>query len=122
MTIRVLVCGGRDFNDRDYIWDTLCRLDSEHGPFGVIIHGCATGADSESEIWADAMSLKACGFRAEWDKHGKAAGPIRNKRMLKEGRPDLVVAFPGGRGTANMVRQAKASGVRVIEIVRPETP
>ena len=47
-------------------------------------------------------------FKADWDKFGRAAGPIRNAQMLREGKPDLVVAFPGGRGTANMVAQAKA--------------
>jgi UDP-N-acetylmuramoylalanine-D-glutamate ligase len=55
-------------------------------------------------------------YEADWDTHGKAAGPIRNKRMLDEGKPDLVVAFPGGRGTANMISQARKAGVEVIEV------
>lgn len=53
-------------------------------------------------------------FRADWGKYGKSAGPRRNKQMLDEGRPDLVVAFEGGRGTADMVKQAKAAGVEVL--------
>ena len=57
-------------------------------------------------------------FLPDWEKHGRAAGPIRNKLMLDEGRPDLVVAFPGGRGTANMVKQASAASVEVIEVRR----
>ena len=55
---------------------------------------------------------------ADWEKHGKAAGPKRNKRML-EWKPDLVVAFPGGKGTANMVQQARQAGVEVIEVAIP---
>ena len=51
----------------------------------------------------------------------RGAGPERNARMLAEGRPDLVVAFPGGTGTADMVRRAKAAGVRVVEVVEPVT-
>ena len=57
-------------------------------------------------------------YPADWDKHGKAAGPIRNKQMIDEGKPDLVIAFPGGRGTAGAVRLAKFAGVtvRVVEV------
>lgn len=54
-------------------------------------------------------------FPADWHRDGKAAGPIRNRRMLLEGMPDLVVAFPGGRGTADMVRRARAAGIEVVE-------
>jgi hypothetical protein len=53
---------------------------------------------------------------AEWETLGRKAGPIRNERMLTEGKPDLVVAFPGGRGTAHMTRLAREAGVEVVEI------
>jgi len=53
---------------------------------------------------------------AEWDKFGRRAGPLRNEQMLREGKPDVVVAFPGGRGTAHMVRIAKEAGIDVLEI------
>jgi hypothetical protein len=55
-------------------------------------------------------------FPADWEKYGKAAGPIRNQQILVEGKPDLVVAFQGGRGTANMVSRAQQAGVPVVEI------
>jgi UDP-N-acetylmuramoylalanine-D-glutamate ligase len=54
---------------------------------------------------------------ADCETHGRSADPIRNRRTLDEGKPDLVVAFPGGRGTAHMVSQARAAGVRVIEVM-----
>lgn len=114
--MRVLVCGGRDYDDRDHIWNTLTAIDAEKR-IEVVIHGAATGADSEGMIWAQAMpGCKHAPFRADWRTHGKAAGPIRNQRMLDEGKPDLVIAFPGGRGTADMVRRALAAGVEVREI------
>ena len=50
---------------------------------------------------------------ADWKRHGRAAGPIRNGEMLKD-RPDLVVAFPGGKGTANMVTQATNAGIEIV--------
>jgi len=113
-SVRVLVCGGRDFDDRDFIHNTLCALHAKRGPFAVVIHGAATGADDEAMIWAQMMGLKHAPFAAEWQRLGKAAGPIRNQRMIDEGKPDLVVAFPGGRGTADMIRRAEQAGIEVI--------
>jgi hypothetical protein len=112
---RVLVCGGRDYADRDHIWNTLCAIDAECR-IEVVIHGCATGVDSEGMIWAQTTGKKHAPFKADWRNYGPGAGPMRNQRMLDEGKPDLVIAFPGGRGTADMVRRAKAAGVEVREI------
>lgn len=104
MPFRVLVCGGRDYNNRDHIHNVLCDLDAERGPITCVIHGHATGADHEGMIWAQMMaSARQCThapFVAEWEKYGKAAGPMRNQRMIDQGKPDVVLAFPGGRGTA----------------------
>jgi hypothetical protein len=115
---RVLVCGGRDFDDTESMRDTLGRL---HGPFRqitAIIHGCAHGADTMAGAFARFAGIDEVRFPADWRVHGKAAGPRRNQQMLDEGKPDLVVAFPGGKGTADMVRRAKAAGVKVIEVER----
>jgi YspA, cpYpsA-related SLOG family len=114
--MRVLVCGGRDFSDADL----LCReLDCIHAhtPISGIIEGGAAGADDLAAKWSAKTGLpQGVRFYADWAKHGRAAGPIRNQRMLDEGKPDLVVAFPGGRGTADMVRRAKKAGVEVLEV------
>lgn len=109
--LRVLVCGGRNFNDYAYL---KCVLDALHDDrrFGLVIHGDARGADRLSEAWAFSRSLPVCAFRANW-KWGAAAGPIRNQAMLAWGNPELVVAFPGGNGTADMVRRAEVAGVEV---------
>jgi hypothetical protein len=125
--MRVLVCGGRNYNNRDHVFNTLAEIDAERGPITCIIHGAATGADHEGMIWAQMMAesgrvIAHAPFAADWRVFGKAAGPIRNKRMLAEGNPDVILAFPGGRGTADMVRQARAAGVEVIEIAAPNTP
>ncbi len=63
--------------------------------------------------WAEARRVPVQTFRPDWKRFRRAAGPIRNKQMITEGKPDLVVAFPGGRGTANMVELARAAGVPV---------
>lgn len=80
----------------------------------VIVSGCARGADTLGIEWAEANGIEVARFPADWHTHGRAAGPIRNQQMLDEGKLDLVVAFPGGRGTADMVRRAKAAGIDLI--------
>lgn len=121
--MRVLVCGGRDYADRDRVYGALNRLREQNPGKIVIIAGKAPGADTLAEDWAriglrEGVSFR--GYAANWKALGKAAGPIRNQLMIDEGKPDLVIAFPGGRGTADMVRRAKAAGIKVIEV--PATP
>ena len=111
--MRVLVCGGRYYADRETLeW----ALEPFSSPDTVIIHGDAPGADFMADQWAYARNIPVKIFSPDWEKHGRAAGPIRNQAMLDEGKPDLVIAFPGGRGTADMVRRARAAGVKVIEV------
>ncbi len=113
---RVLVCGGRDFANYGLVDHVLTALDERH-IISVIIEGGASGADRFGKDWGETNWCKVETYRADWDAYGPSAGPIRNKRMLVEGKPDIVVAFPGGRGTANMMRQARDAGVRVIEVM-----
>lgn len=112
---RVLVCGGRDYNDWERVSAVLNKLDAEMG-IGVIIEGGARGADKAARNWAYQGNIPTETYNAEWEAHGTFAGPMRNKRMLEEGQPDLVIAFPGGAGTRNMIRQARKAGVEVVEI------
>jgi predicted Rossmann-fold nucleotide-binding protein len=115
--VRVLVCGGREYADEEAVARALyaAREDTSQ-MIRCIIEGGALGADRLARKWASRCAVPIVTYQADWQTHGKAAGPIRNQRMLDEGKPDLVVAFPGGRGTADMVRRAKAAGVRVIEV------
>lgn len=113
---RVLVCGGRDFHDVALLIRTLNHYHDQYGQKLRIINGGATGADRLAAEWAERRHVPVQTYWAYWKTHGKKAGPIRNQRMLDEGKPDLVVAFPGGRGTADMVRRARAAGVPVKEV------
>ena len=109
--MRVLVCGGRNYSDEGRLTEVLDDLKPTE-----IIHGGARGADSLAEKWAATRQVPCHVYPADWRRHGRAAGPIRNREMLEQSKPDLVVAFPGGRGTAHMVRIARAAGHRVIEV------
>lgn len=113
--MRVLVCGGRDFADVTAVVNYLFRID-DHSPITSIIHGGATGADQLGSEAAKLLQVPCHVFPANWKRDGKAAGPIRNQRMLDEGKPDLVVAFAGGRGTADMVRRARDAHISVEEV------
>lgn len=110
---RILVCGGRDYVHK---WKVFEILDLFKGQVQFIIHGAARGADLLAREWALINSIEELPFKADWDRFGLAAGPIRNKKMLVEGHPDLVIAFPGGKGTANMITQAEKAGVTVMKI------
>jgi len=108
--MRVLVCGGRDYADHERVNEILDKI-HETTPITELAQGGAAGADRWGKFWAVDRKVRWREYRADWDQHGKAAGAIRNKRMLVEFKPDLVIAFPGGRGTAHMVGIAHAAGV-----------
>lgn len=112
---RVLVCGGRDYRNDTRLFAVLDRLHDANG-IDVIIEGGANGADHLAWAWSQLRGVSSERFEADWENQGSFAGPARNKRMLDEGMPDLVIAFPGGRGTADMVRKARKAGVEVVEI------
>lgn len=81
--------------------------------FAEIINGDARGADRLSSVWAESNNIPIRKFPADWDLHGKRAGPIRNSQMLREGTPDLVIAFlfPNSRGTRHMIDIAQKAGI-----------
>ena len=116
--MRTLVCGGRNYNDRRTLNKTLGRLREERG-ITHLIAGGAPGADTMAEEWAKTRRVPYTIYPADWRTSGRAAGPIRNQRMLDEGKPELVVAFPGARGTAHMVGISRAAGIEVIVIGPP---
>lgn len=113
--MRVLVCGGRNYGDTARVLDVLDKLHIEAG-IDLIIQGGAKGADRHALTWALLTKTPVETYEADWENQGSFAGPMRNARMLAEGKPDLVIAFPGGRGTGDMVKKARRAGVEVIEI------
>lgn len=132
----VILCGGRKYSDYDQVKKVLDHLDSEG--MTVLVSGGCTGADRLARRWAEERGYtpgpsrerprvwhlipehggtykQYMEYPALWGTYGRSAGPIRNREMLEETRPDLVVAFPGHRGTADMKEQAKRRNVKVVE-------
>lgn len=134
--MKVLVCGGRDYENRRVFFREMDRLHQERGPFSLIICGGARGADTLASNWSverlrkqaqqfhvlpsEWSDIKSSGARVKKSTSGKkynaAAGPRRNQRMLLEGKPDLVVAFPGASGTKDMTDRAERVGLEVIRV------
>lgn len=123
----LLVCGGRDYacpridgvivvNPEEYarverILDAVHKSIVAGGKSLFVIHGDADGADTAADRWAKSRGVPFRAFPADWGRYQRRAGPIRNKQMLTEGKPDAIVALPGGRGTRNMIEQGRRAGV-----------
>ena len=122
---RLLVCGDRKWRERHYLFDTL---DDIHALYGVslLIEGGASGADRVAKEWAHSRDIPVEEYPAEWDKYGKAAGPIRNRQMFYGGQPEMVVAFHRSlntsKGTRDMVLIAREAGVPTYVLPSKERP
>lgn len=110
--MKLVVTGGRDYRD----WKKMQAVLDKLQPTQLYV-GDATGLDAMAAEWCDMRLVNHTIFTANWDKFGKLAGPIRNEEMLrKAGQDALVVAFPGGRGTANCVREALKLNMTVLRV------
>lgn len=112
---KIVCTGGRDYEDYKMVEDILRLLD----PGQIFVGDCPTGLDSMVRLWAhrkhDTQLLRV--FQADWAALGRSAGPIRNRVMLEAAGPDsIVLAFKGGRGTADCVRQALGKSMIVLEV------
>ena len=114
--MRVIVCGGRDYDDGTTVARVLSALDPAEA---VVVVGVdperPRGADGLVYSWCQIYYVTVEPHPADWKRHGRAAGPIRNQEMADAGA-DLVIAFPGGAGTADMVGRARSAGVPVLHV------
>lgn len=115
--MRVIIAGGRDYVATAADFDALDRLQASLG-IAEVVSGGARGVDVAGEAWARMRDVPVKRFPADWRAHGKAAGFRRNQQMADYA--DALIAFPGGRGTADMIRRAEAKGIPVYRV--PPTP
>jgi hypothetical protein len=111
--VKVLVTGSRNYTDIKFVRDTLDKLHKEYN-FTVLIEGGASGVDYIAGSWANTIKIEHVVVNAEWNIYGRAAGSKRNQKMIDEYRPDMVVAFPGGNGTKDMIERSKKVGIPII--------
>ena len=113
--MKVLVCGGRQFDDVESLASRLSEIHRDQG-ITEIIEGGAVGADTLAREFGEHRGIPVRTFPADWDTHGRAAGPIRNRQMLEEGRPDLVArnrlaSMCGAEGSPDSVYRDSAFDV-----------
>jgi len=112
--MKILICGSRDWYDKNLIRKVLIDI-KEREVIECIIHGDARGADRCAEVVANTLGISVISCSPDWDKYGKSAGLIRNRQMLDEGKPDLVLAFSDhfetSKGTQHMVKIANDAGI-----------
>ena len=111
---RILVTGSRAWQDRAAVEHALGVALKLFRPLVIVTGGCPTGADRMAEEWAHRAGVEVEVWPADWAAHGKAAGPIRNGRMVAAGaRYVLAFLLPGSRGTEDCIRRAEAAGIPV---------
>jgi hypothetical protein len=123
---KILVCGSRDIREYEFICSKMDFLISRRDKSSItIIHGAQKSFDKHLEInygadylagqWCKSKNIRQIPFPADWDQHGKSAGPIRNSEMLKQ-EPNAFVAFfkkgSANRGTTDIVGKLKKAGVQ----------
>lgn len=112
--MKFIVCGGRGYADRDRVFSVL---DAVHAKclIHLLIEGGANGADRLSRDWAIDRGIQVATFHANWDYYKGYAGPMRNQAMADQ-RPDGLIAFPGGKGTAGMIKICEEMDIKVMKI------
>jgi hypothetical protein len=111
--MKLLVTGGREYADEATVERCLSAI-HEVRPIRVLIHGGARGADRLCAAWAKEWGMEERRFLPQWGKYKRDAGVMRNKQMLIEGAPDLVMAFPGKTGTKDMVARVLRAGKPIL--------
>jgi hypothetical protein len=106
--MKLIIAGGRDYHLTPEDMQDLDRI-----PISEVVSGGASGADADGEQYANSHGLPVTRFPADWNAHGRAAGPIRNRQMAEYA--DGVALFPGGRGTASMYSEARKAGIEVFD-------
>ena len=109
--MKIIVTGGRDYPDEQAVFKALDNL----APSEIAHGGCPTGADKWAHAWAQQTGVKETIYPANWKSYGLSAGPRRNAEMVANFGADMVLAFPGGRGTTDTVSRAKRAGIRVVD-------
>jgi len=116
MKTRILITGGRDFTDTEFIDSVLDKVYYDYLEEIHLILGGASGVDTLAQCWATNKKVDHEVIYAEWKKYGKRAGYLRNMEMVHK-NPDLAIIFPGGIGTSMM---KKICNDYKVELIEPE--
>lgn len=113
--MRVIIAGTRTFNDVEFLKKQMYYA-FRNDYISEIVSGCAKGADLLGEEWAKERNIPVKRFPADWAKHGKAAGPMRNEEMAKNADACIVFWDGESKGTKNMIDNAKKQNLKLFVI------
>jgi predicted Rossmann-fold nucleotide-binding protein len=111
--VRLVITGGRDYGDKQAVYEALDAVKKKHPELKVLIHGDARGADTLGKEWALERGITPEPYPANWNKYKNGAGPMRNQEMIDRGKPDAAVAFPGNSGTSDMIKRLTLAKIEV---------
>jgi len=117
--MKLIIAGGRDIEPSFGFMDGTIRLlrPYEHGPIQEIVSGGAQGVDTEGEHWAHHQEVPIQRFTADWEAHGKAAGPVRNKQMAEYADALLLIWDGQSKGSANMRKEMLKLNKPIYEVI-----
>lgn len=108
--MKTIIAGGRDIHDYQLVLDAI---EESQIPISVVVSGGAAGVDSLGERYADEMNITLHVYKADWQRHGRAAGPIRNKKMAENAEALIAIWDGKSKGTKNMIETARKHGLLV---------
>ena len=121
--MKTIIAGGRNITNPKVVSRAIKSAIASGLEVTEVVTGGAKGVDSIAHRMAVAGGIETKPFPADWDTHGKAAGPIRNRQMAEYADALIAVWDGESRGTGNMIDEAKARGLEVfVYIVEPDTP
>ena len=115
--MKVVVGGSRFQTSASFVFQALDAIHARQ-PITRLAHGACEGTDLLAQEWALSRGIENSPYPADWKKWGRSAGPKRNSEMLATESPDVVIAFPGGKGTADLTRRAESRGIPVMKVAR----
>lgn len=116
--MRLLICAGRHFADQHLCRQALDAFQRLH-EVRVVIHGGNQCLGAPIEDWAREIGAHLIRYPPNWQRHGKQAERLRNRFMLTDSRPDIVLALPGGADTEELLSQARSQGIRTLSVNNP---
>jgi len=112
--MKVIVTGGREFNNEEFVKKILNDFHSKNC-ITELAQGGARGVDTIAARWAKDLGIPIKTYYADWNRYGHLAGPLRNEEMANDFKPDIVLAFPGEKGTRNMIKIASKLKIEIIQ-------
>ena len=109
-SMKVIIAGGRDYHNYETLLEAITEAQFD---ITTVVSGGAKGVDALGERYASEMNKELNVFNADWETHGRAAGPIRNRKMAENAEALIAIWDGQSRGTKNMIETATKKGLRV---------